>query len=1161
MIRILSAKQGKQTRWFAGVLSLLLLLLIALAVFFFERKLQREVQFEVESQLKLNTAHIAEQFERRYRADLSYLHFLKDTPPFPGIARALKNNGVDPQDNQPIELWKTRIATIFRSLIHNNSELLQLRIIMPDGREFVRVDRRRGKVERIPEAKLQDKSNKDYVHETLDLSEEMHFASRISLNFENNKVQRPFTPVLRIAMPLFDADNDLFGLLVLNSSARQLIELLNDDTAEYYLTDHQGHYIYGPEPVFHYTRDLASPRLFDDDFRLHSTAKGRVDGAAKHGSVGMQVAIQRELNSGYQGPGHEMFITAIALPQQAAALLNERRLSSYMLLAVVTLVLLLFMGGIVLFYRNREQYQEDKAVYESIIDGADEPIISFDTQLNVQTYNSASLLIFPSLAASERQHKITDLIELPMDRLQDAVSFFKNEGGTKDTDWYESYTLQDQIRHVNFTVSPVRGPDNQLVGITLFGRDTTKEKLSEQQVKSANESLERLVQARTAELEAEKAKAVKASAVKSAFISTISHEMRTPLNGILGTLNLIRREPLSKKQLSYLEMTETSSSTLASLINDILDLSKIEAGKLELEQEPLNPISVVEHVVTSISLKAYEKQLSLVVDVTDIDFVELAGDAGRIKQVVFNLVSNAIKFTSKGCVCVRAQTTQEEGKVFLRVTVEDTGVGIDKQNHHKIFSAFTQEDSGVSAEFGGTGLGLSICKNLCELMGGEIGFESQKNVGSKFYFTLPFALDTAKPKPHENTLDGRRFELYVEDAREHSYLSHVIGKYGGTVVERDGEFVVLDHDHPHMQNMVDTPMYERTIVLYSEFTHQNVTQGYLAKLVKPIRLGAFLSVFDQDAIAKMLKNQHQVMVPSIQCTEQNDLGGATVMIVDDNQINREVARGILQGIHAHVVTCQSGHEALSELLNAEKNNQPVFAVLMDCNMPTMDGYQATRLIREGKGGESFRHIPVIAMTANAMSGERERCLAAGMDDYVTKPIQPKLLFDVLSKFKSYQQPAMQNSTHQSAATLSHGPSEQNVPVQETEHPPELSGKVLEVDGTIARLQGDSELYLQICMLFYNKAPQKLLSLKEHSKKQDHAQVKQISHALRGQSADIGAQRLTQLLAKLEEGASHENGAEYDTLVDRIEAQYLVLEQVLQEDVFNVSSASKQSNES
>ncbi|RZM71817.1 hypothetical protein C3B51_22470 [Pseudoalteromonas rubra] len=1160
MIRILSATQGKPTRWFAGMFSVLLLLLIALAVFFFERKLQNEVQFEVASQLKHNTANMAEQFERRYRADLSYLHFLKDTPPFPGIARALKNNGVDPQDNQPIELWKNRIATIFKSLIHNNSELLQLRIIMPDGREFVRVDRLRGKVARIAEAKLQDKSHKDYVQETLDLSEEMHFASRISLNFENNKVQRPFTPVLRIAMPLFDADNDLFGLLVLNSSARQLIELLESNSAEYFLTDHQGHYIYGPEPVFHYTRDLAKPRLFDDDFQLLSTAKGRVDGVIKHGTQSMQIAIQQELNSGYQGPGHEMFITAIAPPQQANALLNERRLSSYVLLAVVVLVLLLFMGGIVLFYRNRERYQEDKVVYESIIDGADEPIVSFDTQLNVQTYNSASLLIFPSLAASDRQHNITDLVALPMDRLQEAVTYFKHEDGPKDTDWYESYTLQDQTRHVNFKVSPVRGPGNQLVGITLFGRDTTKEKLSEQQVKSANEGLERLVQERTGELEAEKAKAVKASAVKSAFISTISHEMRTPLNGILGTLNLIRREPLTKKQLSYLEMTETSSSTLASLINDILDLSKIEAGKLELEQEPLNPISVVEHVVTSISLKAYEKQLSLVVDVADIDFIELVGDAGRIKQVVFNLVSNAIKFTSKGCVCVRGQTTQEAGKVFLSVTVEDTGVGIDKNNHHKIFSAFTQEDSGVSAEFGGTGLGLSICKNLCELMGGEIGFESQKNIGSKFYFTLPFALDTAKPRPHENTLGGRRFELHVVDTRERSFLSHVINKYGGTVVEHEGEFVVVDHDNPHITTLVETPMYERAIVLYSEFTHQSVAEGFLAKLVKPIRLGAFLSVFDQNAIAKMLKNQHQVQVPNVQCNERNDLAGATIMIVDDNQINREVARGILHGVHANVMTCQSGHEALSALLNFEKNNQPVFAVLMDCNMPTMDGYQATRLIREGKGGESFRHLPVIAMTANAMSGERERCLAAGMDDYVTKPIQPKLLFDALTKFKSFQQPKKPSVTQ----LPEHPPSQtttQDSAAGQNEQPPSLSGEVLDIDGTIARLQGDSELYLQICMLFYNKAPQKLLSLKEQCNKQDHAQVKQISHALRGQSGDIGAQRLTQLLAKLEEGASNEDGSEYSGLIESIEAQYLVLEQVLQEAVFNTSSDVRQGSES
>ncbi|KAF7783701.1 hypothetical protein PRUB_a3537 [Pseudoalteromonas rubra] len=1160
MIGILSVKKNKQTRWFAGAFSVCLLLMIVLALIFFERKLQGEVQFEVENQLRQSAAHIAEQFERRYRADLSYLHFLKDTPPFPGIARALKNNGVDPQDNQPIDLWKSRIATIFRSLIHNNAELLQLRIIMPDGREFVRVDRRRGKVERIPEAKLQDKSHKDYVQETLDLSEEMHFASRISLNFENNKVQRPFTPVLRIAMPLFDADNDLFGLLVLNSSAKQLIELLDSDTGEYYLTDHQGHYIYGPDTVFHYTRDLGRPRMFDDDFKLHSTAKGRVDGVYKHGTDTLQVAIQQELNSGYQGPGHEMFITAIALPQQSSALLNERRLSSYMLLAVVTLVLLLFMGGIVVFYRNRERYQEDKAVYESIIDGADEPIISFDTQLNVQTYNSASLLIFPSLAASERQHNITDLIELPMDRLQGAVCYFKSEGAPKDTDWYEHYTVQDEVRHVNFKVSPVRGPDNQLVGVTLFGRDTTKEKLSEQQVKSANESLERQVKERTGELEAEKAKAVKASAVKSAFISTISHEMRTPLNGILGTLNLIRREPLTKNQLSYLEMTETSSSTLASLINDILDLSKIEAGKLELEQEPLNPISVVEHVVTSISLKAYEKQLTLVVDVADIDFIELVGDAGRIKQVIFNLVSNAIKFTSKGCVCVRAETTEDAGKIYLTVAVEDTGVGIDKNNHHKIFSAFTQEDSGISAEFGGTGLGLSICKNLCELMGGQIGFESQKNIGSKFSFTLPFALDTAKAKPHNDLLDGYRFELHVDDGRERTFLSHVITKYGGTLVERNGEYLVVDHNHPHIENLTDTTAYARTIVLYSEFSQQNIAPGCLAKLVKPIRLGHFLSVFDQNAIEKMLKNQHQVHVPNIQHHAHSDLSGATVMIVDDNQINREVARGILHGIDADVVTYQSGHEALSALLNFEKNSQPVFAVLMDCNMPTMDGYQATRLIREGKGGESFRHIPVIAMTANAMSGERERCLAAGMDDYVTKPIQPKLLFDVLSKFMSYQK-SDERQTHSlpdsdiSQATESQSASNQAQMVSD------LSGQVLDVSGTIERLQGDIELYQQICRLFYDAASEKLLALKEHCDALAHAQVKQISHALRGQSGDIGAQRLTQLLAKLEEKADQQDGTDYPALVERISDQFQALEQALQNEVFEASAVPKRSNES
>nr|WP_281358250.1 ATP-binding protein [Pseudoalteromonas caenipelagi] len=625
-----------------------------------------------------------------------------------------------------------------------------------------------------------------------------------------------------------------------------------------------------------------------------------------------------------------------------------------------------------------------------------------------------------------------------------------------------------------------------------------------------NESLEAQVEQRTLELALAKHRAEESSEVKSAFISNISHEMRTPLNGILGTLELVRRDIVSQQQSNYLEMMGTSAKTLLSLINDVLDLSKIEAGKLEIDSQPFNPIQLIEHVASSVGIKAQQKHLQYFLDLTDVRYLSLTGDAGRLKQILYNLISNAIKFTVKGGVYINANTTEEEEQVWLEVSIKDTGTGIAKENYDRLFEAFSQETQNVSSEYGGTGLGLSICKQLCELMGGKIDFKSTKGKGSTFVFSIPYQRSDAKPLYLRPILNGKKIFLATKTEQEEKYWKKVLSLFGALICDLNhADFWLVDFGSELGQNLsTASNLDKKACFIFDPISDPTPPKYALATISKPVAYVDVLAAFNKPDTLALFDLKGSMIKSKDFASKFSALKGQTVIVVDDNQINLEVAKGVLNGQNINSLLVHSGQELLEKLNYLAVERNEVLAILMDCNMPIMDGYTTTEAIRAGKGGELYRSVPIVALTASAMDGTEERCKSAGMNDYVTKPIDAQKLFGILIKY---------------AARVTESDKDESESVQAAKDPAseliddemDINIPSLDREAALARLMNDESLYTKICELFKESANARFIEMTDAIEQVDNEKIKQAAHALKGQAGDVGAKRLHYLTNKLE----------------------------------------------
>ncbi|WJG10110.1 ATP-binding protein [Aliiglaciecola sp. LCG003] len=992
---------------------LIIALIFSVTVFLFETQLNQSVMSSVEADLSGSAEQINNQIQQKLAKYRDNLRFLHATPPISGLPRAEANEGIDPQDKTTYEQWKHRLETIFIAFIQNNSEVEQLRVVSADerGMELIRVERSGGGVKVTHQAQLQSKSDRDYYFASTALSDGEIYMSSISLNREFGKIDFPYRPMLRLSLPIFDQQMSRFGFIIVNVNVNELLLSLNKTAASpsfLILTDSEGFFLIHPNSEVLFSRDLSPDKTWNNYYQVKKLPKSLLSSVALQSNAGhkaysynKKIMLSGDIENGF------LLANLLTPESHVRQLAMERRKNVYAFLSIVSIILLIVLKVFDRSMRKSQELAEARAQSDAIVDGSNDAIIGLTKDGHITSWNRAARNLFCYEADFVHGQSIEHLSLFPNVDIRNRIDkLSKGEPQSAET------TISDashSIKYLALSMSPILEDNRQFKGAAIIIRDVTNERLADEKIRQANTELETKVAARTAELQ-------KSSHVKSAFISNISHEMRTPLNGIIGTLNLIKKEPLSKRQLKYLDMTEVSVNSLAVLINDVLDLSKIEAGKLDLDIQSFNPSVLIERLCESMAVKANEKDLEFILDLVDVHCTRITSDPHRYSQILTNLINNAIKFTSKGYVKVTACTQVDaDQKLVLHCSVSDTGIGIAEENQRKLFQAFSQEDSSVAAKYGGTGLGLSICKQLVELLNGNIVFQSEKEHGSTFTFSIALPVtETTTFTPVPKLIDQTAVILTpFSQVREN--LGKILQANGCLVVDETSTQDWLSSGKDAPSNMPDL------IFIDAQYRHINQIDNLCLSLLKAKYKIAKIVVLQRSAeprrvfrnispvfISKPIMLNHLLQKVSEQnWQEQNDLpgsltqteqletisaediakvAGARVLIVDDNEINIEVAIGVLSDLPLTFERAENGKVAIHKLIQSLQDNQPIQCVIMDCQMPILDGYQASNLIREGKAGEPYKLIPIIAVTASAMKGEKDKCLQAGMSDYVTKPI-------------------------------------------------------------------------------------------------------------------------------------------------------------------------------